>query len=190
MLGGEVVNRKWGPPCDPTLAKLSFARAWRNQEPLQLVAHTTIAPRFRLSIVCANSMAVDYSSAENKTRTLIIGFDIGTGFSAACHALISHDAESAPIGTFPTSNLKVVNFDGEIQVPSRLAWYEREREWVWGNEVDTMVEDERIPESHGISKHETLSCDTPLYHPKHMKKWRRRLSQPNLTYLDDSCHCI
>lgn len=76
---------------------------------------------------------------ETDSDVLIIGFDIGTAFSAVTYTI----ARSRNIGKNKieksTDQLFPVRFAHGEQVSSQLAWDSRQRCWVWGDTVDDMA---------------------------------------------------
>ena len=91
------------------------------------------------------------------SEVLVIGFDIGTALSAVAYTLapsLHYQAYQSVSGEEVINNLFTnlftVPFTNGPQVSSQLAWYHRKSRWVWGVNVDLLVETGEIEEADRI----------------------------------------
>lgn len=86
----------------------------------------------------------NFSGDEGHGRKLVICIDYGTAFSSVAYALDARCAQEPPrklgIGEIPLTSLKTVSFNRWRQVPSELAWYAKHELWVWGDDVESLVQ--------------------------------------------------
>ena len=96
-------------------------------------------------------MRPDWSHPELRDRPLLVAIDFGTAFSAIAHTIGRHPAagrpEGLPLGIDHRPKPTAVRFQTDPQVNNQLAWNNQRGEWVFGNEVDSLVERRTISEA-------------------------------------------
>ena len=99
-------------------------------------------------------MSTDYSDPVLRTRKILIGIDFGTSKSSVAFTIDPRPARDRarilPLGKIALRDLRVVQFDGEDQVSTQIAWNVKDQQWVCGADVDEQVESGDIPESSRI----------------------------------------
>ena len=99
-------------------------------------------------------MPADAFYSRKSLPKLLIGFDFGTSYSSLAYYLDRRPDDqkhhTIALGRILPSGLKVVDFQGDSQVSSQLAWCRDSGTWAWGRAVDGLVERGMILESDRI----------------------------------------
>ena len=78
---------------------------------------------------------------------LMVGIDFGSAFSAVAYHIDRRSASERSRGLAlekMVNRLKPLRFDDNYQVSSQIAWDTGSKKWVWGDEVNQLINDKQI----------------------------------------------